>query len=239
MNSICILVVEDDPAIALEVEMIISVLGYKYLGNARSSSQAIKLMEQEKPDLIIMDIAIEGDIDGITLAESINAVSIPIIFVTGIEDINYFDRAQKIPHAAYIVKPFHSLTLRSAIEKALVNSKKSLSNIDEKKRLLLKSGNRFYKISLDEILFITVEGNYCYFFTQEKKFVLKLSMKKVINKINKEKKFLKVHRNFVINKKAITNFNSKDSTISVNENNVLVGRNYREKVMLVLKETLG
>ncbi len=238
MNSISILVVEDDPAVALEMEMIISVLGYRYLGNARSSVQAIKAMEKEKPDLILMDIAIEGDIDGITLAESINSIGIPIIFITGIEDPSFFERAQKIPHSAYLVKPFHSLTLRSAIINALPKSKNSYNNPDDKKGLLLKSGNRFYKVLLDDILFINVEGNYCYFFTKEKKFVLKLSMKKVLKKINEHKIFLKIHRNYVIHKQAITNFNSKDGTISVNGNNVPVGRIYREKVMKVLKEVL-
>ncbi len=238
MNSISILVVEDDPAIALEMEMIISVLGYRFMGNARSSVQALKEMDKEKPDLIIMDIAIEGDIDGITLAESISSFNIPIIFITGIEDSSFFDRAQKIPHSAYLVKPFHSLTLRSAIEKALQNAENTFDKLDDKKGLLLKSGNRFYKILLDEILLINVEGNYCYFFTKEKKFVLKLSMKRVLKKINDGKIFLKIHRNYVIHKKAITNFNSKDSTISVNGNNVPVGRIYREKVMKVLKEVL-
>ena len=238
MNSISILLVEDDPALALEIEMIISVLGYRYMGNTRSSVQALKAMDKEKPDLIIMDIAIEGDIDGITLAESINSFDIPIIFITGIEDPSFFERAKKIPHSAYIVKPFHSLTLRSAIEKALPNSENSENDFDNNKGLLLKSGNRFYKILLDEILLIKVEGNYCYFFTKEKKFVLKLSMKKVLKKINYHKLFLKIHRNYVIHKKAITNFNSKDSTISVNGNNIPVGRNYREKVMKILKEVL-
>ena len=239
MNSISILVVEDDLAVALEMEMIISKLGYKYMGNARSSVQAIKAMDKEKPDLIIMDIAIEGDIDGITLAESITSFNIPIIFITGIEDPNLFERAKKIPYSGYLVKPFHSLTLRSAIEKAIPISENSFNNLDDKKGLLLKSGNRFYKILLNEILFINVEGNYCYFFTKEKKFVLKLSMKRVLEKINDYKVFLKIHRNYVVHKKAITNFNSKDSTIFINGINIPVGRNYREQVMKVLKEVLN
>jgi DNA-binding LytR/AlgR family response regulator len=85
---------------------------------------------------------------------------------------------------------------------------------------------------------INVEGNYCYFFTKEKKIVLKLSMKRVLKQINNYNNFLKIHRSYVLNIKVVTNFNSKDNTISVIGIDVPVGRIYRGKIMKVLKEIL-
>ena len=195
MNSIRILVVEDDPGIALEIEMIIAELGYQYLGNPRSSDEAIKAIDLEKPDLIIMDIVIEGEMDGITVAETINSNNVPVIFITGNQNPSFFERAKKTFYSAYIVKPFHSITLQSAIEKALLSTQNFSNQSEEENGLLVKNGNKFQKILLEEILWIKVDGNYCYFFTINKKYVLKLSMKKVLVLINKQDKFLKIHRN--------------------------------------------
>ncbi len=237
MNTVSILVVEDDTSFALELEMMIIELGYRYLGNPQSSAEAFKAIASEEPNLIIMDINIQSEIDGISIAENIQSRNIPIIFITSFESEEYFERAKKILPAGYLVKPFHLLTLRGVIEKALLNQSELLSQETDGNSFLLKSSNTFHKVSLNNILWIQVDGNYCYFFTEEKKYVMKLSMKRVLNQINEKDTFLKIHRKFVIHKKYIKNFNSKNNTIQLNEADIPVGRLYRKKVLEILKET--
>ena len=110
---------------------------------------------------------------------------------------------------------------------------------EEENGLLVKNGNKFQKILLEEILWIKVDGNYCYFFTINKKYVLKLSMKKVLVLINKQDKFLKIHRNYVIQKKFINNYNSKKEIINLDKVDIPVGRIYKEAVMEILKKVLN
>ncbi len=236
MSAISILVVEDDLSFALEIEMMISELGYRFLGNPQTGEEALKAIASENPDLIIMDINIEGKVDGISVAEVIKTRKIPIIFITSFKSSDYFERAKKILPAGYLVKPFHLLTLRGVIEKALMDKSNSANTVEDDNSLLLKSSNTFHKVSLDEIRYIEVDGNYCYFFLKEKKFVLKQSLKRVIEQINKGNEFLKVHRKFVMHKKYITNFNAKTNTIHLNGVDISVGRQYRNDVLSVLKE---
>ncbi len=236
MSLLSILVVEDDPSFALELEMMINELGYHYLGNPQTSNEAFKAIASKKPDLIIMDINIQNAIDGISIAENIQSSNIPIIFITGFESTEYFERAKKLQPAGYLVKPFHLLTLRGVIEKALIDYSLLPSKTTDNS-LLLKSNNTFHKVLIDNILWIQVDGNYCYFFTEEKKFVHKLSMKRVLNQINEKDKFLKIHRKYAIHKSQLKNFDSKNNTIHLNEEDIPVGRNYRNKVMEFLKES--
>ncbi len=236
MNAISILVVEDDLSFALEMEMMISELGYRFLGNPKTSDDAFKAIAKEKPDLIIMDINIQGKIDGISVAEVIQARNIPIIFITSFKSSDYFERAKKILPAGYLVKPFHLLTLRGVIEKVLPDIPNTSINKEDEHNLLLKSSNTFYRVSFDDILYIQVDGNYCYFFMEEKKFVLKRSLKRVIDQINKGNKFVRIHRKYVIHKKYIKNFNAKSNTIHLNGIDIPVGRQYKNNVMNILKE---
>lgn len=236
MSAISILVVEDDVSFALEIEMMIVELGYNFLGNPRTSEEAFKAIASEKPDLIIMDINLQGEVDGIAVAENIQTRNIPIIFITSYESKEYFERAKKILPAGYLVKPFHLLTLRGVIENALMDFSNTHDKSDDDNILILKSSNTFHRVLIDDILYIQVDGNYCYFMMEGKKFVLKRSLKRVIAQINKENKFLKVHRKFLINKKFIKNFNSKDSTIRLNGVDISVGRQYRAEVLSILKE---
>lgn len=235
MNTTSILVVEDDNSFALELEMMILDLGYRYLGNPQTSMEAFKAIASEEPDLIIMDINIDSEVDGISIAEAIQARNIPIIFITSFGNHDYFERAQKVYSVGFLVKPFHLLTLRSVIEKSLLGKSEISSQVEENS-FLLKSSNTFHKVPINKIKWIEVDGNYCYFFTEDRKFVLKLSMKRVLDKINEKDNFLKIHRKFVIHKKYISNFNSKNNTIQLNEEDIPVGRVYRNKVMDFLKE---
>lgn len=239
MNTISILVVEDDASFALEIEMMIAELGYRYLGNPRTSTQALQAIAKEKPDLIIMDVNIEGDIDGIGVAQKIKSINLPVIFITGFEDTESFERAQNTFHTAYLIKPFHLLTLRSAIEKALLDTRNPSNVLKEEKGLLLKNNNTLHKIPFDEIIYVEVDGNYCYFFTAEKKFALKLSMKKVSHKINQQDKFIQIHRKYLVHKKQITNYNAKDRTIRILDHDLPVGRYFKDNVMDLLKENFN
>jgi len=86
MNDLQVLIVEDNLSFALEVEMLITESGYSLLGSVESAAKALTLITKNKPDLILLDIGIKGTMNGIELAEIIEELMIPIIFMTQSRD---------------------------------------------------------------------------------------------------------------------------------------------------------
>ncbi len=140
-----ILVVEDDKPSGLILQKLLLKLGYTVTAIVETGEEAIVEIEKSRPHLVLMDIILAGEIDGIETAEKIyNQYNIPFIYITSSTDQNTFDRAKKSLPQNYIVKPFSSHLLKSAIDMALyrfdmenrlkeseANSKKILSAIPD------------------------------------------------------------------------------------------------------------
>jgi len=112
-----ILIVEDDFLQFLSTEMLMRIWGYEVLGPASSSEQALEIAGRDKPDVILMDISIQGTMDGIDTARQIaEQFEIPVIFTTGYDHWEVFQRVQTAKPAAFLVKPYEISQLKSAIE---------------------------------------------------------------------------------------------------------------------------
>jgi len=116
-----ILVVEDDVNVAAVMEARLESFGYQVCEIARTGPKAIEGSDKHHPDLVLMDILLEGDMNGIEAAEQISTTSdVPIIFITCLNDPAILDRAIKTKPSGYLVKPYDNAELRSCIEIALV-----------------------------------------------------------------------------------------------------------------------
>lgn len=115
-----ILIVEDDDIIARVADWRLKNLGYTVCGRATTSTETMKLVVEQRPDLVLMDINIKGDLDGIETAKMIKqGFNIPVIFVTSHSDGVTLERAKAASPDGFIVKPFDDNDLRVAIELAL------------------------------------------------------------------------------------------------------------------------
>jgi two-component system, response regulator PdtaR len=120
MSGEKILLVEDDDVIARVADWRLKNLGYVVCGRASTGAQAMELVVNEKPDLVLMDINIKGNIDGIETAKMIkNGFNIPVVYVTSHSDGPTLERAKATRPDGFIVKPFEDNDLRVAIELAL------------------------------------------------------------------------------------------------------------------------
>ena len=120
MSNEKILVVEDDDIIAKVEDWRLKNLGYQVCGRAVSGAEAMELVVKHKPDLVLMDINIKGDIDGIETAKMIKkGFNIPVIYVTSHSDGPTLVRAKETKPDGFIVKPFDDNDLRVAIQLAL------------------------------------------------------------------------------------------------------------------------
>jgi two-component system, response regulator PdtaR len=124
MEKIKILVVEDENILALGLKKKLEKLGYIVTDIANSGSETINKVNENEPDLILMDIVIKGDIDGIeTSAELNKSFSIPIIYLTAYADDEILKRAARTEPYGYILKPYKEKELKANIEMALYRKK--------------------------------------------------------------------------------------------------------------------
>lgn len=120
MSSRKILVVDDERIVAQDITECLESIGCEVIGTALSGLEAIELAANERPDLILMDIVIQGDMDGIEAAKIIrDRYGIPCVFLTAYSDASVLSRAKACEPAGYIVKPFEEASLRSTVEIAL------------------------------------------------------------------------------------------------------------------------
>ncbi|MDO9543179.1 MAG: response regulator [Kiritimatiellia bacterium] len=115
-----IMIVEDEAIVAKDIETSLIGLGYSICAVVSSGEEALVTARDAKPDLILMDIMLKGEIDGIETAKRITShLDIPVIFLTAFSDESTIGRAKETNASGYLLKPFEERELRSTIEMAL------------------------------------------------------------------------------------------------------------------------
>ena len=134
-----ILVVEDDAITARDIQDRLRDLGYDAPAIAASGEEAIKMAEEIKLDLILMDIVLKGDMDGIEAAVQIrDRFDVPVVYLTAFMDEERLERTKVTEPFGYIIKPFEDKELHPIIEMALQRHKME--------KTLRESEERFYRI---------------------------------------------------------------------------------------------
>ena len=134
MEKAKILVVEDEAIVAMDIADTLRKLGYGITGTVPSGEHAIASVKENRPDLIFMDIGLQGEMDGIQTAAQIRSqYSIPVIFLTAFVDEQTLERAKATVPAGYLTKPFEENDLRIAIEIGLYRS-----TLEKEREMLIK-----------------------------------------------------------------------------------------------------
>lgn len=120
MTQASILLVEDDNVMAKIAETRLQNLGYVLCGRATTAAEAMTIVVNNKPDLVLMDITIKGKVDGIDTANMIkNGFNIPVVYLTSHSDEMFLERAKATNPDGFITKPYTDNNLRIGIELAL------------------------------------------------------------------------------------------------------------------------
>jgi two-component system, cell cycle response regulator len=151
-EPVTILLVEDEGIVAQDLEETVTELGYRVLGVASEGVQAVCMAAELRPQLIIMDVGLRGDIDGIQAAQLIQEnTHVPVIFLTGHRDIQTIERAVRTGPLAYLVKPFQEVELHSAIEVAIHKHRAEVA-MREREEALRRNAELLASLSLvDEL----------------------------------------------------------------------------------------
>ena len=120
MEEIKIIIVEDESIVALDIQQRLEAMGYSVVATAASGEDAIEQCEATPPDLVLMDIRLNGEIDGIETAGHIRShADIPVIYLTAYADDDTLQRAKISEPFGYLIKPIEDKELKTAIEISL------------------------------------------------------------------------------------------------------------------------
>lgn len=239
-NKVKIGVIEDEAIIAELICITLSKLGYDVAGPANSYKTAIKMLETEEPDLVLVDIQLLGGKSGIEVAETINnQFKIPFIFLTAYTDKDTLEKAKKVNPPAYLVKPFNNEELFCAIEICLSNYNTARNerastggNYLVNDTVFIKDGYHFYKIKYDDIYYIESDHVYVNVFTASKKLTIRSSLGNFIASLNNEN-FLRLHRSYAVNTQYIETINIDN--VVVKGVKIPTTKTYREELLTKLK----
>ena len=124
-RKIKILIAEDEAISALSMQRALNRSGYDICDLVSTGEKAVAKAKQEKPDLVIMDVILNGRMNGIEAAMEIRSLAdIPIVFLTGYEEEKLFERIKSIKSSTYLIKPFTPKALESTITEILSNERK-------------------------------------------------------------------------------------------------------------------
>jgi DNA-binding LytR/AlgR family response regulator len=214
-----ILIVEDEVLIAQDLKETLEDVGYQNVFRVKSYDQAVEILKLQNIDLVMLDINLNDKYTGLDLAEYINKNHlIPFIYLTSYSNNESIESVKHTKPVGFLLKPFSETLLLATIEIALFNfyttkindrnTKVFIQNDAEdfdlivNNHLLIKDNRSFVKIPISEILWFESDKNYVEIKTNERKFIIRSSLKKILEQLPKND-FLKCHKQFIINTKQI------------------------------------
>ena len=233
MEKCRILVVEDESLVAMDMVDMITRMGYEALPNAMDYKEAILNIEQQLPDLVLLDINLGGSRNGIDLAEILkDKYNIPFIFITAHADKRTVGQAAATLPGGYLIKPFTANDLFVSIEVALVafakrngesNIKRIMVGVTES--IIVKTEKTFTKIYITDILWIESRLNYLHIVCEKERFTLRSNFKDFLAKLPVEE-FIQVQKSFYVNKSKINSYSNKG--LSISGHSIPISRKYKD-----------
>ena len=200
MLKVKIGVVEDEMIIAATIVNTLKKLNYEVANPASSYAAALEMIEKEQPHLLLLDINLGGQKDGIDVAEYARAhYHLPIIFLTANSDIATVQRAKTVKPNAYLLKPFTKDDLFASIEIAISNYYESNDKASKKDNIIIKSGYDYVNIKISDIVFIESNDNYVSIqLISGKPLVARSTLSEILQKLP-ENTFTRINRSVIIN----------------------------------------
>jgi DNA-binding LytR/AlgR family response regulator len=247
-DAIQIMIVEDESIVAMDLAAGLEHDGYNVVGIADNYDEAVSLFKNNAVDILLMDINIHGQKDGIETATALmNIRQVPLIYLTAFTDAATVARVKHTNPSAFLTKPYNIDNVRVAIDLALYNFAEAkpapsgkvlpMQPLTDKQKqdkeqflqmkdyIFIKQQYKFVKFKLAEILFAEADNNYVNLHTRSQKFVVRLSLADLVDRLHFPR-FIRIHRSFAVNLDEISSFDDQEIKIGTHE--IPIGRNYRQ-----------
>lgn len=211
------MIIEDEGIVAQDLAARLELVGYHIAGIVDNGEEALVQYPLWEPDLLMVDIQLKGDMDGIQTVNRINQLGSPVlvVYLTALSDKLTWEKAKATTPAAYLTKPFRERDIHSAIELAIANrdgqqhtgsatdprSGRPLYRMGDRCFIRTDSG-RFEKLLFDDLLYLEADRSYCRIITRNRDIVLAESL----NQLQKQLEhpcLIRIHRSYVVNIMAI------------------------------------
>lgn len=236
-----ILVVEDESIVAKDIQVCLRKLGYNVIGICSTGEDAVQKALDARPDLIMMDIMLKGEMSGIQAAAAIRKDhDIPVIFLTAYTDRDTVDKAKETEPYGYIIKPFKEIDIQTAIEIALYKHSKEkvvkkerdfyyslVEKQDSNDMIFVKANQRLVKIKYEDIYFIEALKDYVVINTLDRRYTIHSTMKDIESKMP-EKQFVRVHRSFILRIDKIKEIDHSNVVLDNDKKIIPVGGSYKD-----------
>lgn len=230
-----IFIVEDDALLANDLRKHLEDLGQWVIGISSDSESAFIKIQESKPDIILMDIDIDGSQNGIELSEKLRTESNTsiIIYLTSNDDDISFERARETQPFDFLSKPVRPRRLKRTLELAIEQMTIASEGADQ---WIIKEGTTLYKIDVGELLFIEVQDKFCKLQMRDgTHHNIRLSLSEAKRALDGHT-FLQVHRSFLINQSEIQKFDTSMSRITLTASHVVpVSKSYKDAVLSTLR----
>ncbi|MFK8045328.1 MAG: response regulator [Crocinitomicaceae bacterium] len=248
MLKLNVLVVEDESIVSKDIQHSLKKLGYTIVGAAATGEKAYELATTLHTDIILMDIMLKGEMDGIETAEKIRGeVNVPIIYLTAYADKSTLEKAKITEPYGYIIKPFKDVDLHTTIEMALykfsqeqkVKEERDLfySLIENKEvnsdLIFVKSNNRLVKIKTSDVYYVEALKDYVSLITLDNRYTFHSSMKDILTKLPTDQ-FIRVQRSYIVRIDKITSIEYPSLELEKIDKTIPIGGAYRNDLMNAL-----
>ncbi|MEM5566645.1 response regulator transcription factor [Psychroserpens sp. AS72] len=221
-NLIRLYIVEDEPLIAETAKMSLESFGINVLGFSEDYENALKEIQQKQANIVLLDINLQGEKDGIDLALTLEKLNIPYLFVTSQTDPSTLARVKETNPLGFIVKPFTDSGLLSNVELAWHKI-----SLEKEEYIIIRSEGERIKLNQASIQYLKAFDNYCYIVTVDKEYLLPHTLKHITEKLN-SKIFVKSHRSYVVNIQKIKSI--KSDKVIIENIEVPMSSTYKQQI---------
>jgi two-component system, LytTR family, response regulator LytT len=234
MKKTSLLIVEDEFPIALDIETRLIKMGFDIIGIAARYKEALPLIINGKPDMVMLDINLSEEYSGIDLALLIrDNFNIPVIFLTAYDDEATFSAALKSRPVGYIKKPFRDEELKRTIlmglalfEKQQTDTAETLEKAAftaESDHLFIREKGAITRLVYSDILWLEAMDNYTVFHTADGRVIVNAFMKDVLEKIGPD--FIRIHRSHAVHLKKINKV--EENTVFLDKLSLPIGKSFK------------
>jgi DNA-binding LytR/AlgR family response regulator len=241
MSKLNILIVEDESIVAKDIQQSLRKLGYTVAGICSDGEDAIQSAEELRPDLILMDIMLKGEMNGIEAATQIrDKFSIPVIYLTAYADESTLNKARVAEPYGYVIKPFKEIDLHTSIEMAIYKHEKEMDvkkerdflysiveNKDSKDTIFVKQNSRLVKVKTSDIFYVEALKDYVVINTANARYTIHSTMKDIERKLPATD-FIRVHRSFIVRIDKIIAIEQPNLILEDDKKQIPIGGSYKD-----------
>ncbi|MTI40898.1 LytR/AlgR family response regulator transcription factor [Fulvivirga lutimaris] len=238
-----ILIVEDNKITAKHLATTLQKFDYEVTGCVDSLENVKSSIVKSCPDLVILDINLGGDFDGVQIAQVLRLeFEIPYLFLTSLNDQETINRIIQAQPFGYIVKPFDTDNLQAVVDLAIYKAKRrndlmsidsnhtvNKSDLDELKNyIFVKNGSNIDRVFIPNIEFVEADGRYTYIHFQGQKKISNAPLKVLKEKLQ-GRHFIQTHRSYIVNVTKVDTITF--NYLNVGKHEVPIGKTYRSDLL--------